>query len=227
MASQGISSKYVEGLRLSERDRTLLLDQMKKNGLADRRKSPRMVVEGTFSVLLTMEATGGSPSFFRIYPWELSRGSLGFFHRSFVYPGTRCSFTGLTFGGEPFTLKGEVVRCAHVSGNVHTVGAKLDAEIEPEHFLGGGGVPDGIVAAEDWWTQVVARAAAVSKLGREKAPADAIRAAAKALAQHLATDPATITVPTPAADPAAPAEPAHQTHGSGHPAHAAPAAKAA
>ena len=196
MASQGISSKYVEGLRLSERDRTALLEQMKKSGLADRRKSPRVVIEGTFSVLLTMEALGGSPCFFRIYPWDLSRGGLGYFHRSFVYPGTRCTFTGLTFDGEPFTIKGEVVRCAHVSGNVHAVGTKLDAEIEPEHFLGSGTYSNAPHVA-DWWSQTVTHAAAISKLGREHAPAEAVRRAAALLAAHLATDPA---IAQPAAD---------------------------
>jgi hypothetical protein len=188
MANQGISSKYVEGLRLSERDRAILIEQMKKSGLADRRKSPRIVVEGTFSVLLTMEAIGGSPAFYRIYPWDLSRSGVGFFHRSFVYPGTRCSFTGLTFDGEPFTLKGDVVRCAHVSGNVHAVGTRLDAEIEPERFLGSS-TPGDAPHVADWWSQAVTYAAIVSKLGREKAPVQAIRAAAAALSQHLATDP--------------------------------------
>ncbi len=190
MASQGISSKYVEGLRLSERDRTALLEQMKKSGVADRRKSPRVVIEGTFSVLLTMEAIGGAPAYFRIYPWDLSRGGLGFFHRSFVYPGTRCTFTGLTFDGEPFTIRGEVVRCAHVSGNVHAVGTKLDAEIEPEHFLGSGTCSSTPHVA-DWWSQAVTLAASVSKLGREHAPEEAVRNAAALLTAHLATKPAT------------------------------------
>src|SRR4051812_17809400 len=102
MAAQHIAVKYLEGLRLSERERAHMIEVMKKNGFADRRKSPRVMVEGGFSVLLTMDAPGGSTSYFRIYPWDLSRGGLGFFHRSFVYPGTRCNFAGLMCGGRPF-----------------------------------------------------------------------------------------------------------------------------
>ncbi len=191
MATQSISAKYVDGLRPTERERAVLIELMKKSGVAERRKSPRIVIEGTFSVLLTMDAPGGSTTHFRIFPWDLSRGGVGFFHRSFVYPGTRCSFIGLTFDGEPFTIKGEVVRCSHVSGSVHAVGTKLDAEIDPERYLGSAavGAPGDAGRGQDWWTQVVARAAALSKLGREKAPAETIRKAAELLTQHLATDP--------------------------------------
>ena len=111
MAAQSIPIKYIEGMRLSERERTVLIELMKKSGVTDRRKSPRIVVEGNFSVLLTMDAPGGSTAYFKIYPWDLSRGGVGFFHRAFVYPGTRCTFIGRTFEGKPLTIKGEVVRC--------------------------------------------------------------------------------------------------------------------
>lgn len=226
MATQGISSKYVEGLRLSERERALLIEQMKKTGLADRRKSPRLIVEGNFSVLLTMEAPGGSSAFFRIYPWDLCRTGVGFFHRSFVYPGTRCSYTGLTFDGEPFTIKGEVVRCAHVSGNVHAVGTKLDAEIDPERFLGSGAGAGDAPPVEDWWSRAVTRAAAVSKLSREHAAAESIRAAAALLMDHLRTEPAALpTAPTGRGDSgASAAAPGTQAN---HPRSKEPATKAA
>jgi hypothetical protein len=230
MAEQSIPAKYMEGLRLPERDRAHMIEQIKKSGMADRRKSPRVVVEGSFSVLLTMDAPGGSTSHFRIYPWDLSRGGVGFFHRSFVYPGTRCTFAGLTFDGQPFSIKGEVVRCSHVSGNVHAVGTKLEAEIDPEQILGpldagvSGSAGDGS-SVQDWWSKVGASAAAISKLAREKAPVDAIRKAGAVLAEHLAADPATPANATPADAPAPAAKSA-----AGHaPAHdqKPPAAKAA
>src|SRR6476659_6715790 len=93
-------------------------------------------VEGIFSVLVTMESAGGSTTCFKIYPWDLSKNGLGFFHRAFVYPGTKGVFTGLTFCGQPFTIKGDVVRCTHVSGNVHAVGTKLESDVNPEDLLG-------------------------------------------------------------------------------------------
>lgn len=209
MAAQGSPAKYIEGLRLSERERTILIEQMKKSGVADRRKSPRIIIEGNFSVLLTMEYPGGSEAHFRIYPWDLSRGGLGFFHRAFVYPGTRCSFAGLNFEGQTFLIKGDVVRCAHVSGNVHAVGVKLEAEIDPEVYLGAHGASDtapstaGGERVEDWWTTIGAQVAAISKLARDKAPPETLRKVGARLTQHLNTDPAPIAKSAPTPKPAA------------------------
>ncbi len=221
MAAQVIPPKYIEGMRLTERERSALIEQMKKSGVADRRRSPRLVVEGSFSVLLTMDAPGGSTSYFKIYPWDLSRSGLGFFHRAFVYPGTRCSFIGLTFEGKPFTLTGEVVRCAHVSGNVHAIGTKLDVEIDPESMLGAhapaqaapsGTAPD---HADDWWSRITTETAALSKLARDKAPAETIRKAAETLTRHLATEPTpapAVATPTPPAESPHPAKPHAPPH---------------
>ncbi len=186
------SGKYVEGMRLTERERSLLIEQMKKSGVSDRRKSPRAIVEGSFSVLLTMESPGGSATHFKIYPWDLAKGGVGFFHRSFVYPGTKCTFTGLTFAGQPFTVKGEVARCSHVSGNVHAVGTKLESEIDPDALLGancGDGANLGVPRVEDWWTRLGSLSADLAKLAREKAAPETIRKHIGAIAQHASTQP--------------------------------------
>jgi hypothetical protein len=195
MSAAAVPAKYVEGMRLTERERAVLIDQMKKSGVADRRKSPRIVADGNFSVLLTMDSPGGNSAHFRIYPWDLSRGGLGFFHRAFVYPGTRCTFTGLTFGGLPFTIKGEVVRCSHVSGSVHTVGTKLDAEIDPDELLGAHAADNLSVnekspRVDDWWTQIGSHTCELSKLARDKAAPDVIRKCIASLVQHASTQPA-------------------------------------
>ena len=69
MAAQGLPAKYIEGLRLSERERTILIEQMKKSGVADRRKNPRIIIEGNFSVLLTMDYPGGSQAHLNMQPF--------------------------------------------------------------------------------------------------------------------------------------------------------------
>ena len=202
MAAPAISVKYIEGMRLTERERAALIEIMKKSGAADRRKSPRIVVEGNFSVLLTMDAPGGSTSYFKIYPWDLSRGGVGFFHRAFVYPGTRCTFMGLTFEGKPFTITGEVARCSHVSGSVHAVGTKLDAEIDPEAMLGAHAIAQSTATGaqsahvEDWWSRIGTEVGVISRLARDKASPEAIRKAAQILSKHLATEPTIPAAPT-------------------------------
>jgi hypothetical protein len=193
MSAPTTTSKFLEGMRLSDHERGLLIDQMKKSGAVERRKNPRLIVDGTFSMLLTMDSPGGNSSCFRIYPWDLSKGGIGFFHRSFVYPGTRCTFAGVTFSGKPFNLTGEVVRCSHVSGHAHAVGTKLDTEIEPEDLIGphalGGGAGIGQASSDDWWAKFGGFAAELAKLARERATPEAIRACVASVSMHACTQP--------------------------------------
>lgn len=137
-ASTALAAGYSEGLRPTERERAALLRAMEKDKNFEKRKFPRMMLEGRFSVLLQLEYLGGSTGSFRVYPWDLSKGGLGFFHRAYVHPGTKCTINGAMSDGQPICMKGEVVRCEHVSGTVHTVGVKFEMEIDPEVFLGEG-----------------------------------------------------------------------------------------
>jgi hypothetical protein len=131
-----ITTKFIDAIQLSERERTSLVRTMEQAGTCERRKHPRVMVEGRFSICVQLEYPGGSSGNFRVQPWDLSRGGLGFFHRAYIHPGTRCTFTGNTIDGQPVSIKGEVVRCMHVAGMVHTVGCKFEMEIDPEIFVG-------------------------------------------------------------------------------------------
>jgi hypothetical protein len=160
---------------------------MKKSGVTDRRKSPRIIIEGNFTVLLTMESPGGSSTHFKIYPWDISRAGLGFFHRAFVYPGTKCSYVGLTAAGQPFSVKGEVVRCTHVSGNVHAIGTKLETEVDPDVLLGpnsGDGISVAPAATEEWWSHLASMAGELARLAGEKASTEAVKKHLARLNQH-------------------------------------------
>jgi hypothetical protein len=137
-AGTALAAGYTEGLRPSERERSALLRAMEKDKNFEKRRFPRTMLEGKFSILIVLEYLGGSAGYFRVYPWDLSRGGLGFFHRAFVHPGTKCTINGNTTDHQPISLKGEVVRCEHVAGTVHTVGIKFEMEIDPEIFLGEG-----------------------------------------------------------------------------------------
>lgn len=173
---------YIEGMKLTERERAMLIELMKKTGIAERRRHPRLVVEGGLALLCTMDFPGGSSAHFRIYPWDISKSGLGFFHRAYLYPGTKCTFTGKTFDHQPFSIKGDVALCAHVSGNVHTVGVKLEFEIDPEMLLGESAMstaPTPTASPADvpknWWAQIVADSEELCRLAREQADEEAIR----------------------------------------------------
>lgn len=186
----------MEGLRLTERERAVLIEQMRKAGLSDRRRLPRSIIEGSICLLLTMEYPGGSSARFRIYPWDLHKGGLAFLHRAFVYPGTRCTLTGDTFDHQPISIRGDVVRCDHVGGIVHSVGLKFEMDVDPEVFVGEqaaatlgqaappppGAAPD---KSADWWTALAEMAAEVAKLAQERAPADALRKRTAALVAQV------------------------------------------
>lgn len=137
-AIAALTPGYSEGLRPTERERAALLRAMERDKNFEKRKFPRMMLEGKFSVLAQLEYLGGSTGSFRVYPWDLSNCGLGFFHRAYVHPGTKCTINGITTDGQPVTLKGEVARCEHVSGTVHTVGIKFEMDVDPEIFLGEG-----------------------------------------------------------------------------------------
>ncbi|HVU62351.1 MAG TPA: hypothetical protein VHC70_00130, partial [Phycisphaerales bacterium] len=104
MSAPAATARFLEGIRLTEHERGLLIEQMKKSGVVERRKNPRLIVDGSLAMLITMDSPGGSSACFRIYPWDISRGGVGFFHRSFVYPGTRCTMSGVARSGSPFSI---------------------------------------------------------------------------------------------------------------------------
>lgn len=198
--------EYIEGMRLSERERALLIEQMKKLGIAERRRHPRLVVEGGLSLLCTMEFPGGSAAYFKIYPWDISKSGVGFFHRAYIYPGTKCTFVGNTFDHQPFSIKGDVMSSVHVSGCVHTVGVKLEFEIDPEMLLGEQAAACAPVAPaspadvpQDWWAQLAQQSDELSKMARDHADEDLIRKKIAALKQRAATVPSAASPVAPAA----------------------------
>lgn len=187
---------YIEGMRLTERERAVLIELMKKTGIAERRRHPRMVIEGGLSFLCTMDFPGGSSAHFKIYPWDVSKSGLGFFHRAYLYPGTKCTFTGQTYDHQPFSVKGDVTTCSHVSGNVHTVGVKLEFEIDPEMLLGEAAAsaaptPSASPAdvPKDWWSQLALHSEDLARLARERAHEEVIRKKVTSLTDLVASCP--------------------------------------
>ncbi len=195
------SVKYIEGLRLTNEERDAILEQMSQGSASDRRKSPRIIVEGNFALLLTLQPPGSAPTHFKIYPWDVSRGGVGFFHRSFVHPGTPCTFGGLDASGRQFSVKATVARCGHVSGNVHMIGTRLLKEIDPAVLLGSAAVAKARELSgarpDDWWASVGALAATLCTMAADRTAANVIRQQAARLMECLSVDPVIAKAPNP------------------------------
>lgn len=208
--SEQVATQYIEGMKLSERERAVLIEKLRKSGASDRRKHTRMETDGNFNMLLSMTYPGGASSHFRIYPWELSQGGLAFFHRAFIYSGTRCNFTGRTTDGQPFSFNGEVMHCHHVTGLVHTVGVKFEMEMDPEIFLGeaavraaGGAIAD--VPEDAMHKGVAEHAQELIRLSQSHAGVEQIKRRVGMLMQQLS--PGNAAAPPTGAAPASPDQP--------------------
>lgn len=66
---------------------------------------------------------------------NLSKGGIGFLHRSFLHLGTRCIVTlDHPIRGD-VQAPGRVVRCLHLTGMVHEIGIKFDEEIDVRDIM--------------------------------------------------------------------------------------------
>jgi hypothetical protein len=72
---------------------------------------------------------------FIVAPIDLSDSGIGFLHGSFLYPGTRCAISLRADDGTLLTAAGLVVRCRMVTGHVHDVGVRFEAQQRIESFV--------------------------------------------------------------------------------------------
>lgn len=130
------ASEYVDGLRPMREQLEEFVRVLDQDRGDTERKHERHVIEGRIPMLLTLEHPGGSVGRFRVFPWDLSRGGLGFFHRCYVHAGTKCTFDLRNGAGQLVRIQAKVARCVYVMGTVHYVGVQFDVEISPARFLG-------------------------------------------------------------------------------------------
>jgi hypothetical protein len=125
----------ISGIRLSERERAALSKAMGIHSGAERRRHTRYLLPKEFALVVRVVQSGGHASIFSVTPRDLSTSGLGFFHATYIHPGTECTLMMRTLNGDPISIKSTVMRCRHVSGRIHEVGCLFEHEVDVETFI--------------------------------------------------------------------------------------------
>jgi len=143
----------VDTLRISDKALRGLLDSLDAAAdaaaVSEHRRNQRITYHCRQGLVVRMHHPGGSVANYLVQPRNLSRTGLGFLHGSFVYPQTPCAITLPSQTGPTIRAEGRIVRCRHVSGNVHEVGLRFNEPIELDRVVPiGRYAADGAPAAE-------------------------------------------------------------------------------
>jgi hypothetical protein len=133
-----MSVRDISGIRLSDRERAALGKAMGIHSGNERRRHRRYMLPREFTLVVRVQQPGGTRALFSVTPRDMSLSGIGFFHASYIHPGTQCIMMMRTLKGQGVSIPGTVVRCRHVSGRIHEVGALFEKEIDVEAFV----VPD-------------------------------------------------------------------------------------
>jgi CheY-like chemotaxis protein len=128
---------YVDSLRLSEHDQTVILGRLAEadsGSKNNKRLDSRVNYQLPSGLVVRMHHPGGSVVNFLVRARNLSRGGIAFLHGSFVYNGTRCELALRAINNTVVTASGQVVRCRHLSGRVHEVGVHFNEFIDLGRF---------------------------------------------------------------------------------------------
>jgi hypothetical protein len=125
----------ISGIRLSQAEKSALGKAMGIHAGAERRRHIRYLLPKEFPLVVSIQREGSVPALFSVTPRDLSATGLGFFHAAYIHPGTPCILMMRSLCGEPVSIKGRIIRCRHVSGRIHEVGALFDQEITVEQFV--------------------------------------------------------------------------------------------
>jgi len=141
------ASAYVEGLRPLHGQIDEFVRILHEERGDARRAHERLIIRGRVPMLMCIEHPGGSVGRFRVFPFDLSAGGLGFFHRGYVHPGSRCTFDLCNAARQIVRIQAVVARCVYLSGAAHFVGVQFEVPVEPAKLLGDLGVHDEPIAS--------------------------------------------------------------------------------
>ncbi|QKK07364.1 MAG: PilZ domain-containing protein [Planctomycetota bacterium] len=122
------------------RANTLGLDELKVSAVLDKldgKASGKPSIKRTFtrlpfrvrSLTLTLTHPGGTNTSVQVVCRNLSRGGIGVLHSAFAHTGTRCTVDLPRLDGGSDSVEGTIVRCSHISGQVHELGILFDNEV--------------------------------------------------------------------------------------------------
>lgn len=125
--------KPIETIRMDERERRRVLDEFSARHKPQPNHGPKRDIRVAYSstqISVSIANPGGNVVTYSVIPRNLSRRGVGFLHGRFVYPHSRCQITLHTLDSESMTLEGTVVRCQHLGGTIHEVGAVFSSPID-------------------------------------------------------------------------------------------------
>lgn len=137
MTSQNQGHEPIETLRISDRDKQKLVEDVNRaggKGVQHERRALRVQYTEAKAVLTLHNESGGSTRL-AVVPRNLSRRGLAFVHGRYIYVDTRCEVMLKTLGGEWKALNGVIRNCRHVSGIVHEVAVVFDEAIDLSEFV--------------------------------------------------------------------------------------------
>ncbi len=126
-------SRTIRTVRLSDEELTKLLDSLDEattpthlNQLAQRYRYR------TKGLIVKMQQPGfSSPVAYQAQGHDVSASGVSFLHGGYVHVGTPCIIQLITTYGTWNDVKGVVVRCQYVTGNIHDVGVKFETPVNP------------------------------------------------------------------------------------------------
>lgn len=123
----------VDTLRISETEAAAILNQLddqqiqKSDDLRDNRRVTLRLGPG---LVIEVHQPGGTSSKFLVRPRNISRTGLAFIHGGFLHKDTMCNVLFNTRSAGRVNVRGRVVRCRHIRGNLHEIGLKLLDELD-------------------------------------------------------------------------------------------------
>jgi len=101
----------------------------------NQRRSERIALPGSLSVLLDITHPGGGSDRFRVRGRNVSDHGLSFLHGCYVHQGTRCLLTLRRPDDESLAVSASAVRCRYITGGAHEVGVAFDEPIAIRDFI--------------------------------------------------------------------------------------------
>lgn len=132
----------IDSVRLSPGECEALLDALDRANASKPPSSRRQTRRWRYrDRMIVAVRQGGSVQSFFTAPRNISNSGIGFLHGGYIHVGSPVAVSTRDLHGQLRTLKGRVVRCVHVQGRLHEVGAKFTEPINPKDFVPPGDEP--------------------------------------------------------------------------------------
>lgn len=138
--------RLFDSVRMSKKEYQSLLSDMERAAVApvkrhgpnkNRRVQARYGYHQDAKLICQMSQDLGSTMQIIVRCRNISIGGLGFLHGSYVHPGTRVVLTLISANKQGYRINGSIVRCRHLTKNIHEVGVAFDETIDLEAMLPG------------------------------------------------------------------------------------------